>query len=209
MPSVRSEAAVWERVRRLALRLMDRSSTVHESREIGATLHDMADEMTTQLQAGFHRNIGGVTYHVMTEVKAFPTAIGGREYVYGKGDRGIIVGPSMKKAERFASLEKAQAFVKKYTDWLRRPSIIDHNGTPIVTQANPTLEYARAVGGRILRALAGTKSAALAERVTHHLMTGRLDKVTISDAEDLVDALEKGGHHTSAGQFAKIWNEAA
>lgn len=72
---------------------------------------------------------------------------------------------------------------------------------------NPRLEYARALGGRIREALTGTTADALAQRVTHAMMTGRLDTVKVSEAERLVKALERGGHRHSAAQFATFWNQ--
>lgn len=83
-------------------------------------------------------------------------------------------------------------------------SMLDQLNDSIHT--NPRLEYARALGARIRTALADTKHEALAHRVTHAMMTGRLDKVKVGEAEDLVKALEHGGHTHSAGQFATLWN---
>lgn len=72
---------------------------------------------------------------------------------------------------------------------------------------NPSLDYARALGGRIRKRLAGTTHAGLGDRVTHDLMTGRLDKVRTADAETVAMALEKAGHTRTAKEFGTYWNQ--
>ena len=71
---------------------------------------------------------------------------------------------------------------------------------------NPSIAYGQALGGRIRGLLGDTP---LVHRVTHGLMTSRLDTVKTHDAESLVKLLERQGHQRTAGQFATFWNKHA
>ena len=73
-------------------------------------------------------------------------------------------------------------------------------------KANPAIAYGQALGGRIRGLLGDTP---LVHRVTHGLMTSRLDTVKTHDAESLVKLLEQQGHQRTAGQFATFWNKHA
>lgn len=78
--------------------------------------------------------------------------------------------------------------------------------------ANPPirgLDYARALGGRIRQELQGTQAQLLADRVTHYLMTGRLDRVQTRDAQQLAQALQHHGSTHVAGQWVTFWNDRA
>lgn len=89
-------------------------------------------------------------------------------------------------------------------------TMLEQLGTGI--HANPSirgLDYARALGGRIRQELNGTAAQALADRVTHHIMTGRADLVKTGEAQKLAQALDRFGARHVARQWVTFWNRQA